>query len=119
MVHEKKDEVNPSKMKRFKSRANEPREGTLRCSVGPNSRWVPRESPIDLLRRWLQDVGSPLLLRQTLRVGADGRDWDLEFEESSACSWSAEASNTARAGAVLLVKNHFMLLLVSGYQELT
>ena len=105
MVHEKEDEANPGKMKRFKSRADEPREGTLRLSVGPNPRWVPRESPTDLLRKWLQDVGSPLLLRHALRVGADGRDWDLELEEPPACSWSVEASNTARAGAVLVGKS--------------
>ena len=100
MIHEKEDTANPGEMKRFKTRADEEREGTLRLSVGPNPRWVPRESPTDLLRRWLQDVGSPLLLRQTLRVGADGRDWDLEFEKSPACSWPVEASNTAKAGAI-------------------
>ena len=29
----------------------------------------------------------------------DDRDSDLEFEKSPACSWSVEASNTAKAGA--------------------
>ena len=38
---------------------------------------------------------------------ADGRDWDLEFEKSPACSWSVEASNTAKAGAVFLGENKF------------
>ena len=102
MVHEKEDEANPGKMKRFKSRADEPREGTLRLSVGPNPRWVPRESPTDLLRKWLQDVGSPLVLRQAIRVGPHRGDWDLEFDESPECSWSVTASSTARAGAVVL-----------------
>ena len=107
MIHEKEDTANPGEMKRFKTRADEEREGTLRLTVGSNPRWVPRESPTDLLRRWLQDVGSPLLLRQTLRVGANGRDWDLEFEESPACSWSVEASNTARARVVHLRESQF------------
>ena len=38
---------------------------------------------------------------------ADGRDWDLEFEKSPACSWSVEASNTAKAGAMFLGENQF------------
>ena len=38
---------------------------------------------------------------------ADGRDWDLEFEKSPACSLSVEASNTAKAGAVFLKQNQF------------
>ena len=59
MVHEKEDEANLSKMKCFKSKADEPREGTLRLQPGPNPRWVARESPTDLLRKWLQDVRSP------------------------------------------------------------
>ena len=107
MVHEKPDEANPGKMKRFKSRADEPREGMLRLSVGPNPRWVPRESPTDLLRKWLQDVGSPLVVRQAIRVGPHRGDWDLEFDESPECSWSVTASSTARAGAVVLGQRQF------------
>ena len=112
MVHEKEDEANPGKMKRFKSRADEPREGTLvpgvgRPTPGPNPRWVPRESPTELLRKWLLDVGSPLVLRQALRVGPHRGDWDLEFDESPECSWSVTASSTARAGAVVLGRRQF------------
>ena len=107
MVHEKKDEANPGKMKRFKSRADEPREGTLPFSAGPNPRGVPRESPTDLLRKWLQDVGSALVLRQAIRSGPHRGDWDLEFDESPECSWSVTASSTASAGAVVVAQRQF------------
>ena len=94
-------------MKRFKIKPDEQRESTLQLSVGPNPPWVLRESPTDLLRKWLQDVGSPLVLRQAIRVGPHRGDWDLEFDESPECSWSVTASSTARAGAVVLGQRQF------------
>ena len=80
-------------MKRFKTRADEPREGTLRLSAGPNPRWVSDESPTDLLREWLQDVSSPLVLRQAVKAGPHRGDWDLEYDASLECSWSVTASS--------------------------
>ena len=91
-------------MKRFKTKADEPREGTLRLQPGPNPRWVARESPTDLLRKWLQDVHSPLKLRQALKIDYD---WDLDFAHSEGASWSIEASSTARARAVMIGNSHF------------
>ena len=105
MIHEKKDTANPGEMKRFKTRADEEREGTLRLTVGSNPRWVPRESPTDLLRKWMQDVGSPLVLRQAIRVGPHRGDWDLEFDESPECSWSVADNGSC------------MLLLVYRFQD--
>ena len=91
-------------MKRFKTKSDEPREGTLRLQPGPNPRWMPRESPTDLLRKWLQDVHSPLILTQALRID---HDWHLDFAHSEGASWSIEASSTARARAVMIGNSQF------------